>query len=194
MVGISNEKRISAAKRRHGGEHSHARHHPQCCHEVGEPADARGRNLLLAVAGAIRRVDQPQRERQIDEAVDDEPIARPQDEKDRPAYGRSGEQSQITRCRHKPHCTGQVAGSDDIVDQHLRGRIPKQGSNAMHSEHSMKSTMPIWMMRRGSKRSESAPTHTPNTRNGTQWEMTANPPSAGEYGKEEDARFRDQNL
>ena len=45
----------------------------------------------------------------------------------------------------------------------------------------MNSTMPTWMMRRGSKRSASAPDQTENNRNGSQCEITAKPPSAGEW-------------
>ena len=45
----------------------------------------------------------------------------------------------------------------------------------------MKHTMPSWMMRRGSKRSASAPVYTENSRNGTQCEITAKPPSACEW-------------
>ncbi len=45
----------------------------------------------------------------------------------------------------------------------------------------MNSTMPIWISRRGSKRSPSAPAATENSRYGNQCEMTAKPPSAGEW-------------
>ena len=45
----------------------------------------------------------------------------------------------------------------------------------------MNSPMPIWMMRRGSNRSASAPDQKENSRNGSQWEMIANPPSAGDW-------------
>ena len=41
--------------------------------------------------------------------------------------------------------------------------------------------MPHWMMRRGSKRSLSAPVMTENNRNGSQCETIANPASAGEW-------------
>ncbi len=45
----------------------------------------------------------------------------------------------------------------------------------------MKSSMPTWMMRRGSKRSASAPEYTENSRNGSQCESTAKPASAGDW-------------
>ena len=45
----------------------------------------------------------------------------------------------------------------------------------------MKKSIPIWMMRRGSKRSASAPDHTERNRKGSQCESTAKPPSAGEW-------------
>ncbi len=45
----------------------------------------------------------------------------------------------------------------------------------------MNKAMPIWMMRRGSKRSASAPESTEKKRNGSQCESIANPPSAGEW-------------
>ena len=41
--------------------------------------------------------------------------------------------------------------------------------------------MPIWMRRRGSKRSASAPDQIEKKRNGTQCEMTAKPASAGDW-------------
>ena len=44
----------------------------------------------------------------------------------------------------------------------------------------MNSSMPSWMMRRGSKRSASAPEYTEKKRNGSQCDSTAKPPSAGE--------------
>ncbi len=48
-------------------------------------------------------------------------------------------------------------------------------------EQNMKRPMPICTRRRGSKRSASAPARVENNRNGNQWEMTANPPRAGEW-------------
>ena len=45
----------------------------------------------------------------------------------------------------------------------------------------MKSSMPHWMIRRGSNRSASAPTATENSRNGSQCDSTAKPASAGEW-------------
>ena len=41
--------------------------------------------------------------------------------------------------------------------------------------------MPLWIMRRGSTRSASPPTATENSRNGSQCEITAKPPSAGDW-------------
>ena len=45
----------------------------------------------------------------------------------------------------------------------------------------MNNSMPTWINRRGSKRSARAPEYTENSRNGSQCESTANPPSAGEW-------------
>ena len=45
----------------------------------------------------------------------------------------------------------------------------------------MNSTMPAWMMRRGSNRSASAPAATEKIRNGSQCDSTAKPASAGEW-------------
>jgi hypothetical protein len=45
----------------------------------------------------------------------------------------------------------------------------------------MNSAMPIWMIRRGSKRSASAPEATENIRNGSQCDTMAKPASAGEW-------------
>ena len=45
----------------------------------------------------------------------------------------------------------------------------------------MKSSIPHWMMRRGSNRSASEPTATENSRNGSQCDSTAKPASAGEW-------------
>ncbi|MND04717.1 hypothetical protein D3C83_251170 [compost metagenome] len=45
----------------------------------------------------------------------------------------------------------------------------------------MKHSMPSWMMRRGSKRSASTPEYTENSRKGTQCEITAKPPSSGDW-------------
>ena len=49
------------------------------------------------------------------------------------------------------------------------------------SEHDMKSTMPIWMRRRGSYLSASAPAKTPKISVGSQWAMMAKPARAGEW-------------
>ena len=45
----------------------------------------------------------------------------------------------------------------------------------------MKSSIPHWMIRRGSNRSASEPTATENSRNGSQCDSTAKPASAGEW-------------
>ncbi len=57
----------------------------------------------------------------------------------------------------------------------VRNKMPQP------SEQSMNSSMPNWMMRRASKRSASAPDQIENNRNGSQCEITAKPPSAGEW-------------
>ncbi len=44
----------------------------------------------------------------------------------------------------------------------------------------MNRVMPIWMIRRGSKRSASAPAATENSRNGSQCDTMAKPAKAGE--------------
>ncbi len=49
------------------------------------------------------------------------------------------------------------------------------------SEAVMNSAIPIWIRRRGSKRSDRAPAGTANSRNGSQCDTTAKPPSAGEW-------------
>ena len=48
------------------------------------------------------------------------------------------------------------------------------------SEAAMNMPMPIWIRRRGSKRSASAPDSTEKNRNGSQCETTAKPARAGE--------------
>ena len=42
-------------------------------------------------------------------------------------------------------------------------------------------SIPTWMRRRMSMRSARAPLYPASSRNGTQWEITANPPRAGEW-------------
>ena len=54
-------------------------------------------------------------------------------------------------------------------------------SSPQPSEAAMKSAMPSWIRRRGSKRSASAPDHTEKNRNGSQCDRMAKPPSAGEW-------------
>ena len=59
--------------------------------------------------------------------------------------------------------------------------VPVRNSTPQPSEAATNKAMPIWMMRRGSKRSASAPDSTEKKRNGSQCESIANPPSAGEW-------------
>jgi hypothetical protein len=49
------------------------------------------------------------------------------------------------------------------------------------ADATMNSSIPHWMMRRGSNRSASPPTATENSRNGSQCDSTAKPASAGEW-------------
>ncbi len=53
--------------------------------------------------------------------------------------------------------------------------------NPHPADATMNSSIPHWMMRRGSNRSASAPTATENSRNGSQCDSTAKPASAGEW-------------
>jgi hypothetical protein len=49
------------------------------------------------------------------------------------------------------------------------------------ADATIKSSIPHWMMQRGSNRSASEPTATENSRNGSQCDSTAKPASAGEW-------------
>ena len=59
--------------------------------------------------------------------------------------------------------------------------VSVRNSTPQPSEEIMNRAMPIWMMRRVSKRSARAPDSTEKKRNGSQCESIANPPSAGEW-------------
>ncbi len=58
---------------------------------------------------------------------------------------------------------------------------PVRKSSAQASEASANSPCEIWMSLRQSNRSASEPAYTEKSRNGTQWLMTANPASIGEW-------------
>jgi len=59
--------------------------------------------------------------------------------------------------------------------------LPVRNNTPQPREAVMNRAMPIWIKRRGSKRSASAPESTEKKRNGSQCDSIANPPSAGEW-------------
>jgi hypothetical protein len=60
-------------------------------------------------------------------------------------------------------------------------KVPVRNSTAHENEASANSPCEIWMSLRQSKRSARAPAYTEKSRKGTQWLMTANPASVGEW-------------
>ena len=60
-------------------------------------------------------------------------------------------------------------------------RVPVRNRNPQISDASPKAAHDTWMMRRQSKRSASPPNGIEKNRCGSQWLITANPASSGEW-------------
>jgi hypothetical protein len=94
----------------------------------------RPRPAVLAEARSVRRLPQPQDERQVDHRVEEDAVGRSEDQQDAAAHRRPQQQAEVAPRRVQPDGALQLRRADDLMEQELRCRSPQDAGEAVHDE------------------------------------------------------------
>jgi hypothetical protein len=134
-VGIADEERRRPGQNRH-------RHNDgmvaNCAHGVGDVGQAAHgaprRRHSGAKARPIRRVHQPEQERQIKDRIEKDAVGWSEPEQDEPTRRRPNQHAEIACGGIEPDRAHQIGRPDDVVEQHLHRRKPQHAGAAMHHQ------------------------------------------------------------
>jgi hypothetical protein len=90
--------------------------------------------LPTPARGAVRRVDQPDQQRRVNQRVDEDASRRAEPEQQRRPDQRTHEKAEVPAGRIQTHRARQLTRLDDLMNQDLRGRHPNYAGKAMNDE------------------------------------------------------------
>ena len=100
-----------------------------------KPANARPRRARAgAERGPVGRLPQPQRQRQVDEDVEQDAPGGSEDDHQRAAHRRPEQDSELPPRGDRPDRALELGGPDDVVDQELRRRRPDHPREAVQDQ------------------------------------------------------------
>ena len=134
-VGIADEERRAPGQKRHRNNDGVFRDVADCVHDVGKAAHRpMRRRSANSEPRTVRRVHQPQDERQVEQGVKQDAMRRPKREHHGAAHRRPDQHAQVARRSIEPYRAHQIRWTDDLIEEELIRRLPQHAGAAMNDQ------------------------------------------------------------